>query len=296
MFVSDLIMDVMDAAPELRAGGNGITQQEFEIHGGKMRVVEVADGARHLLAGKLPGRYVTLEWPAFRSPESVESTDQMVVSLRDALQRLLLDSGLNEQATVLVVGLGNRSVTPDALGPAVVERVMVTRHYMMHVPHLVKPGTRPVCAIAPGVLGTTGMETSDVIQGVVQMVKPDAMLVIDALATTSLDRLHASVQMTNTGIQPGSGIGNKRKPFTREVFGIPVIAIGMPTVIYAKSLLATEPASKDQLGQQTGNRPGMDSDAFGDGLILTPKTTGQLIEFAAEHLADVINRALHPPY
>lgn len=148
----------------------------------------------------------------------------------------LEEVGVTKEASCLIVGLGNWNVTPDALGPIVVENVLVTRHLFQLQPESVEEGFRPVSAIRPGVMGITGIETSDVIYGIIEKTKPDFVIAIDALAARSIERVNSTIQISDTGIHPGSGVGNKRKELSKETLGIPVIAIGVPTVVDAVSI------------------------------------------------------------
>ena len=136
----------------------------------------------------------------------------------------------------LIVGLGNWNVTPDALGPMTVEKVMVTNHLFELEYETVKGGYRPVAAISPGVMGVTGMETSDIILSIIDDFKPGFVVVIDALASRSIERINETIQITDTGIHPGSGVGNKRKELSKETLNIPVIAVGVPTVVDAVTI------------------------------------------------------------
>lgn len=145
----------------------------------------------------------------------------------------LEEVGVTKEASCLIVGLGNWNVTPDALGPIVVENVLVTRHLFQLQPESVEEGFRPVSAIRPGVMGITGIETSDVIYGIIEKTNPDFVIAIDALAARSIERVNSTIQISDTGIHPGSGVGNKRKELSKETLGIPVIAIGVPTVVDA---------------------------------------------------------------
>ena len=137
---------------------------------------------------------------------------------------------------ILVIGLGNSKSTPDSLGPLVVDNVIVTRHMFLIDPKSVSNGIREISAIAPGVMGTTGIETFDVIDSLVKKIKFDYIIVVDALSSRALDRVNKTIQVTNTGISPGSGVGNKRKELSKETIGIPVIAIGVPTVVDAVTI------------------------------------------------------------
>ena len=154
----------------------------------------------------------------------------------EQLSKLLKHRDIKETDTCLVIGLGNDHVTPDALGPMVVDEVIVTRHLYELRPNEVDRSYREVSALAPGVMGMTGIETYDVIESLVKKVKPDFLVVVDALASRSITRVNKMIQMTDTGIAPGSGVGNKRKAVDEESLGIPVFAIGVPTVVDAVSI------------------------------------------------------------
>ena len=145
--------------------------------------------------------------------------------------RKIIDLHVDKQGEILVVGLGNIYVTPDALGPKVINEIDVTRHLINYLPQYVEEGTRMVSAIAPGVLGTTGIETVEILKGIVENIKPKLLIVIDALASRSIERISSTVQLSDTGIVPGAGVGNTRSEISKNTLGIPVIAIGIPTVV-----------------------------------------------------------------
>ncbi|WP_033828363.1 GPR endopeptidase [Bacillus andreraoultii] len=185
--------------------------------------------------GKKPGYYLTIESQAIRDANrEFEQTTKNIFAKE--FHKFLEKKNINKQSTCLIVGLGNWNVTPDALGPIVCENIIVTRHLFELQPQSVQDGYRPVSAIAPGVMGITGIETSDIIFGVVQKTKPDFIIVVDALASRSIERVNATIQISDTGIHPGSGVGNKRKELSEETLGVPVIAIGVPTVVDAVSI------------------------------------------------------------
>ena len=145
--------------------------------------------------------------------------------------RNVIGEHVSDTDDILVVGLGNRYVTPDALGPKVVPEIEVTRHILEYMPKIMPEDTRPVSAISPGVLGITGIETMEILNGIVQNIKPKMLIVIDALATRKLERISSSIQIADTGIVPGAGVNNARKEISINTLGIPVIAIGIPTVV-----------------------------------------------------------------
>lgn len=182
--------------------------------------------------GKLPGRYITMEIPHLRRQDS-ELNHEVMKVLSQELIRFLEECKIPKDASCLIIGLGNWNVTPDSLGPIVVENVLVTRHLFELVPENVEEGYRKVAAISPGVLGTTGIETSDIVFSIVKEIHPDFVIAVDALASRNLSRVNTTIQISDTGIHPGSGIGNKRKAIDRNTLGTPVIAIGVPTVVDA---------------------------------------------------------------
>ncbi|WP_062355698.1 GPR endopeptidase [Bacillus kwashiorkori] len=203
---------------------------------GNVKIIEVqiTDKGEQQI-GKKAGNYLTIEAIGIREQnKEIEQEAQKVFAKEFA--RFLQISKIPNDASCLIVGLGNWNVTPDALGPIVCENVLVTRHLFNLQPENVADGYRPVSALAPGVMGITGIETSDIIFGVVQKTKPDFVIVIDALASRSIERVNATIQITDTGIHPGSGVGNKRKELSEETLGIPTISIGVPTVVDAVSI------------------------------------------------------------
>lgn len=213
---------------------NGVIIKEREEDEISISEVIIApEGAERI--GKKSGHYLTITSQGVRrQDEELEARTAQVVARE--LANFLKHKGITEDACCLIVGLGNRYVTPDALGPLVCENVLITKHLFDLPWESVSEGYRPVSAIAPGVMGVTGIETSDIIFGVVQKTKPDFVIVIDALASRSLERVNATIQITDTGIHPGSGVGNKRKEISEQTLGIPVIAIGVPTVVDAVSI------------------------------------------------------------
>jgi spore protease len=212
----------------------GVIIKEKEEEEIKISFVEVTkEGAAAI--GKKEGRYLTLEALGIRQQDTV--MQQKVAKIFAAeFSQFLKQLGIKADASCLVVGLGNWNVTPDALGPQVCENLLVTRHLYQLQPESVEEGYRPVSAIAPGVMGLTGIETSDIIFGIVEKTKPDFVIAIDALASRSIERVNSTIQISDTGIHPGSGVGNKRKEISKETLGIPVVAIGVPTVVDAVSI------------------------------------------------------------
>lgn len=206
------------------------TDEEREIYTTVVKI-ETENGARAM--GKPIGTYITLEAPNMSS-EDEEYHREISMALAVHLGRLLDMRGAN----ILVVGLGNRDVTPDALGPNVVGNLHITRHLVKEYGKSYVNGSGGIIsAIVPGVMAQTGMETLEIIKGVVAETQPDAVIVVDALAARSTRRLNRTIQITDTGINPGSGVGNNRSGINAEVLGVPVIAIGVPTVVDAATIL-----------------------------------------------------------
>ncbi|HHV45169.1 MAG TPA: GPR endopeptidase [Firmicutes bacterium] len=187
------------------------------------------------MMGKSIGNYTTIEAPGLRQRD-IETRDEVTELLAQELMRYIKD--LDTATPILVIGLGNWNATPDALGPKVVNQLTVTRHLFQMLPTDVRGKLRPVAALAPGVLGLTGIETGEIILGVVQRINPGLVICIDALASRSSKRLCSTVQISDTGINPGAGVGNRRLSITPEVLGVPVVSIGVPTVIHATTIIS----------------------------------------------------------
>lgn len=212
----------------------GIDIEEKDIDGVKLTIMNVSKKGAEAI-GKKSGKYLTYEVQGIRKQDTkLQETVERVFA--KTFSEFLDELNISKDASCLIVGLGNWHVTPDALGPKAVENVLVTKHLFELQPTSVAEGFRPVSALAPGVMGITGIETSDIINGVIEKTKPDFVIAIDALASRSIERVNTTIQIADTGIHPGSGVGNKRKELSRETLGIPVIAIGIPTVVDAVSI------------------------------------------------------------
>ncbi len=236
------------------------------------------------------GTYITIEAPNMTVPDETyqeEIAEELAFYLKDLLQMEKKDY------TVLVVGLGNRDVTPDALGPHVVEKLNITRHIIREYGKYAMDDEEEhmVSAIAPGVMAQTGMETSEIVKGIVNEIQPDFVLAVDALAARNTKRLNRTIQIADTGINPGSGVGNHRRGITKETLGVPVIAIGVPTVVDAativrdtmESLLAeVDPAEKQEAMDQL-IAPHL------HGMFVTPKDIDETIA----HIGVTISMALN---
>ena len=185
------------------------------------------------LLNKKEGNYITIELTDITNYEDRENVGKVLVNeIKDILNK----NNIKDNYECLVIGLGNKKSTPDALGPMVIDNILVTRH-LFELNTDVKEGIRKVSAIIPGVMGNTGIETIDIIKGIVDNVKPKFIIVIDSLCASSIERLNKTIQLTDTGIHPGSGIGNMRKEISKDTLGIPVIAIGVPTVVESVTIV-----------------------------------------------------------
>ncbi len=235
---TDLALEARESITEADTALHGVKVEEEYDEETDIRVTRVEiitkNGARAM--GKPMGTYITIEAPGMLEPdEGFHSEISEVISKQ--LRQIIPNAG--EEQEILVVGLGNRDVTADALGPHVVDNLYVTRHIVKEYGKAAYNNEKinVVSSIEPGVMGKTGMEAAEIIKGVVEQTAPKVMIVIDALAARSTRRLNRTIQITDTGIHPGSGVGNNRNALTRESMGIPVIAIGVPTVVDAATIV-----------------------------------------------------------
>lgn len=212
----------------------GIESKEKKIHDIMIHYVEIDQKGEESL-GKKQGSYVTIYADGVKKQDT-EKQDRAADILAKELESFLKKHKITEDDSCLVVGLGNWNVTPDALGPMTTEKILVTSHLFKLHEEYVEDGYREVSAISPGVMGVTGIETSDIIYGIVEKIHPDFIIAVDALASRSIERINETIQITDSGIQPGSGVGNKRKELSKETLGVPVIAIGVPTVVDAVTI------------------------------------------------------------
>lgn len=235
---TDLALEARESIQDADGDMRGVTVEEFyheveDIHVTKV-VIESKNGAKAM--GKPMGTYITLE-----APGMLESDEDFHREISERLAEYLRDviPNMDVEQSVLIVGLGNRDVTADALGPNAVDNLFITRHVVKEYGKAAynKKKMHMISSIVPGVMAKTGMETAEVIRGIVEATKPDVVVVIDALAARSTKRLNRTIQVTNTGIHPGSGVGNHRNALTEESLGVPVVAIGIPTVVDAATIV-----------------------------------------------------------
>lgn len=288
----------------------GIEVTKKEKEGIKVTTVKVVNETGEKNLGKPIGSYITIDIPNFTAYDS-ETMDKVSHIVFESLKEMVnIDCSKN----ILVVGLGNWHVTPDALGPKVADKIMVTRHLKAVMPEVVNDNIRPVSSVAPGVLGLTGIETVEIIKGIVEKTKPDIIICIDALAARRVERVNTTIQIGDTGICPGAGVGNNRKAINEETLGVKVIAIGVPTVVDAvtiasdtidlcveslmnnvnsggafyKMLKDLDKNEKSKLIKEI-----LASKELGE-MIVTPKDVDLVIESLSKVISDGINLAIQP--
>lgn len=235
---TDLALEARESISEAESELRGVKVEEYYREKEDVRVTKVVVDTKNAakVMGKPIGTYVTMEAPAMVEPDE-DYHREISGCLAEELLNML--PGRDKEQSVLVVGLGNREVTADALGPQVVDNLFITRHIVREYGKAAYNCDRMnlISALEPGVMAKTGMETAEIVKGVVAETTPDVVIVIDALAARSTKRLNRTIQITNTGIQPGSGVGNHRNALTEESLGVPVIAIGIPTVVDAATIV-----------------------------------------------------------
>lgn len=289
---TDLAMESRDFARPLQ----GVVSHTYQ-HGAIEEIhvtVETEEAARAL--AKARGKYITLSYPGLPYADA----DQRLAlsrAMADTLRDMLPPFG-----DLLIIGLGNRHITADALGSRVLDSLLITRHIRDMTEPAIQGRLRGVCAVAPGVLGITGIETAEVVQGIVERVHPSAVIAIDALAARESGRICNTIQITDTGIRPGSGVGNHRQGLTRQTLGVPVFAIGVPMVVYA-AVIARDALTlliRDMGLEEEDHLQAMDAlvskvteKGMGD-LVVTPREVDTLVGKVAEIIAMGLNLALQP--
>jgi len=308
-FNSDLAIEMQEAYKLEDDATPGVKFDSYEYESINVSHVEVTDEIGVEKMGKPIGNYITIDIPPYAhyDAETVDSLSRVVST------KLFELVDLKDKDVALVVGLGNWNVTPDALGPKVISKLMITRHLTELLPESIDDKIRPVCAMAPGVLGITGIETGEIIKGVVDKVKPKLVICVDALAARKLSRVHRTIQICDTGISPGAGIGNKRMEINEKNIGVKVIAVGVPTVVNATTI-ANDAIEMifDELIDRYGDNDEfkrmmsyMNEDnkwntiqniltPFYDELAVTPKDVDLVVDSLSKILANSVNIALQP--
>ncbi len=310
---TDLALEAHSMAKD-RVGGevNGVKVDESQTDNTKITRIEVLNEAGSEALNKPPGLYITIEAPGLRKQNRIVH-DEIMQVLANEISHMVnyeqLEASLKKDAETFVVGLGNWHATPDALGPRILNHLMVTRHLYRQAPPELREGMRSVAALAPGVLGLTGVETAEIIKGVVQMIRPDIILAVDALAARSTERLGNTIQLSNAGIFPGSGVGKDRAGINYQTMDIPVIAIGVPTVISGATIVSdaleklingnvfssVERERYRHIGEREKEMVIKSAlQPFMGDLIVSPRGVDELIKDVTRIIGGSINVAAHP--
>ncbi len=278
---TDLAMESKELNPNIK-GVEELCEEHDDIRITRTQII--SDEAVELLQ-KPKGSYISIEAPIISQRSSIQ-LGSLSTEISAEIKRLVDKANIEKDGAILVIGLGNRAITPDALGPKCIDGLYVTRHIKQYMPDAISKPIRSVCAITPGVLGVTGVETLEIIKGVSGRVKPKLIIAIDALAARRSSRIGNTVQMTNTGINPGAGIGNNRAGISSEALGVPVIAIGVPLVVYAGTIISdcvhekNEVKIPDEIEQ----------------LIVTPKEIDAIVDYMSKLISNALNHALYMEY
>ena len=277
---TDLALEAKESFEEDDVEIRGVSIEETYDEERDIRVtkvcIETENGAKAM--GKPVGTYITLEAPRLSEPDEGYHRE-VSEKLAEHLQELLKTS---KERSVLVVGLGNRDVTPDALGPKTVGNLLITRHMVREYGKAAfeKEKIHQVSGIVPGVMAQTGMETCEIVKGIIAETKPDVVVAIDALAARSTKRLSRTIQISDAGIHPGSGVGNHRNSLTKESLGVPVVALGVPTVVNAATIIY------DATGNADAITPSL------NGMFVTPKDIDETIKRLSFTISEALNIAL----
>lgn len=298
--------DIYQKANNVEGQINGVESEQEEIDENlRVERVKITNEEGEKAIGKPVGTYVTVDIRGLKIAQEEELEKAATVVSRELGK--IIDNHIDKQGEILVVGLGNIYVTPDSLGPKVINDIEVTRHIINYLPQYVEEGTRMVSAISPGVLGTTGIETVEILKGIVDNINPKLLIVIDALASRSIERISSTVQISDTGIVPGAGVGNTRSEISKNSLGIPVVAIGIPTVVETAVLvndslnlfiekLQEEAKSNDYLNRlkEEDNYEEIKEALIPKeyNLIVTPKEIDELIENMTKIVATGINQSV----
>ena len=301
LFSVDLAAEASDLLRGTRrAELPGITESIHDIGQITIREIQIQTEEGSQLLQRPQGTYITLESPPLQINDPAVQKNA-VQALAEALPRLIEEKiTLKENDCILCVGLGNREAAADALGPYFASRCPVTRHYSQYAPGALAPHMRPCCVLAPGVLGTTGVETLDIIKGVVKQIHPALVIAVDSLSAQNIERIGCTIQLSNNGIRPGGGLGSRRQTLDETSLGVPVIAAGCPTIVsanvIAKQILETYGRKSNvPIDPQTEETVIKNCFSFYEThLSVTPKDIESIISHAADIIARGISQALFP--
>ena len=306
---TDLALEATEICEEQSTALDGVVVDTKELEDCTVTTVEIINETGSKIMNKEIGKYITLESDLMKFDDD-DSREKVINYLKDELIDIF---GTDQSKRTLVIGLGNWNITSDALGPRSVSKTLVTRHIFKNYNKDYDDDFSEVAALSPGVMGITGIETVEIVKSIVDKIKPDRVVAIDALASRKMDRVNATIQISTGGIAPGGGVGNKRKALDKSYLGVDVIAIGVPTVVDAATLtidvldLAIDnlmEVSKESSGFYTMLKKLKEEekyqlikdslDPYDKNLIVTPKDIDETIENLAIIISEGLNRSLHP--
>lgn len=308
---TDLALEAREIFEESQQSSDipGVKLDKKELENCIVTKVEVIDEQGSNIMNKGIGKYVTLESNLMKFDDD-ESREEVITYLKDELVEIL---GNDKTKKTLVIGLGNWNITSDALGPKTVSKTLVTRHIFKNYNKDYDDDFTEVSGLSPGVMGLTGIETSEIVKSIVDKIKPDRVIAIDALASRKMERVNTTIQISTAGISPGGGVGNKRKALNKEYLGVDVIAIGVPTVVDAATLtIDVLDMAIDNLMSQSNESEVFYNmlsklkedekyhlikeslDPYDKNLIVTPKDIDETIENLSIIISEGLNRSLHP--
>ena len=306
---TDLALEVTEICEEQSTALDGVVVDTKELEDCTITTVEIINEIGSKIMNKEIGKYITLESDLMKFDDD-DSREKVINYLKDELIEIF---GTDQSKKTLIIGLGNWNITSDALGPRAVSKTLVTRHIFKNYNKDYDDDFSEVAALSPGVMGITGIETVEIVKSIVDKIKPDRVVAIDALASRKMDRVNSTIQISTGGIAPGGGVGNKRKALDKSYLGVDVIAIGVPTVVDAATLtidvldLAIDnliEVSQEnsefykmltKLKEEEKYQLIKDSlDPYDKNLIVTPKDIDETIENLAIIISEGLNRSLHP--
>ena len=306
---TDLALEATEICEEQSTALDGVVVDTKELEDCTITTVEIINEIGSKIMNKEIGKYITLESDLMKFDDD-DSREKVINYLKDELIEIF---GTDQSKKTLIIGLGNWNITTDALGPRAVSKTLVTRHIFKNYNKDYDDDFSEVAALSPGVMGITGIETVEIVKSIVDKIKPDRVVAIDALASRKMDRVNSTIQISTGGIAPGGGVGNKRKALDKSYLGVDVIAIGVPTVVDAATLtidvldLAIDnliEVSQEnsefykmltKLKEEEKYQLIKDSlDPYDKNLIVTPKDIDETIENLAIIISEGLNRSLHP--
>ena len=306
---TDLALEATEICEEQSTALDGVVVDTKELEDCTITTVEIINEIGSKIMNKEIGKYITLESDLMKFDDD-DSREKVINYLKDELIEIF---GTDQSKKTLIIGLGNWNITSDALGPRAVSKTLVTRHIFKNYNKDYDDDFSEVAALSPGVMGITGIETVEIVKSIVDKIKPDRVVAIDALASRKMDRVNSTIQISTGGIAPGGGVGNKRKALDKSYLGVDVIAIGVPTVVDAATLtidlldLAIDnliEVSQEnsefykmltKLKEEEKYQLIKDSlDPYDKNLIVTPKDIDETIENLAIIISEGLNRSLHP--